>query len=344
MTKTVRNHYQTDRLNIAAYRHENPGKPKLMLVHGNASSGIFYVPLMERLQEDFDLVVPDLRGFGQTEALPVSAVTGMKDWSDDLESLADTLGWDQFAIMGWSLGGAVAEQFAIDHGDRLTALLLEAPCPPYGFGGTKDVEGTLLEPANIGSGAATTSKALCKAMQEQDRDLIRTVIQNVYVQPTSKIDPKWLEAFVDGVLETKLGEDWYPGNVIASETWPYAIAGDKGICNTMAPLYCNMKDLAKMEPKVPILCLFGNQDGIVSDYSNSDINVSGAKGMVPGWPGEEACPPQPMMSQTIKLLDDYIANGGQAKVIHVDQAGHGIHLEQEELVADAIHDFLKDKG
>lgn len=342
MAKTyTQNHYQTDRLNIAAYRHENPGKPKLMLVHGNASSSIFYVPLMERLKENFDLVVPDLRGFGQTEALPVSAVTGMKDWSDDLASLADTLGWDKFAIMGWSLGGAVAEKFTIDHTNRLTALLLEAPCPPYGFGGTRDVDGTLLEPANIGSGAATTSKALCKAMQDQDRDLIRTVIQNVYVQPSFKMDPEWLEAFVDGVLQTKLGEDWYPGNVIESDVWPYAIAGDKGICNTMAPLYCNMKDLPDIQPQIPILCFFGNNDVIVSDYSGSDINVSGARGLVAGWPGPEICPPQPMMSQTLKLLDTYEKNGGKVKVIHVDNAGHGIHLEQEEQVARAIEDFLK---
>lgn len=307
--------YPTSRLKVAAYRHENAGKPKLMLVHGNASSSIFYVPLMQALADDFDIVVPDLRGFGQTEALPISGVTGMKDWSEDLLALADTLGWDKFALMGWSLGGAVAEQFAIGHSDRLTGLILEAPCPPYGFGGTKGKEGTLLEPANIGSGAATTSKALCKAMQEKDRELIRTVIQNVYVRPASPIDPEWMEAFIDGVLQTKLGEDYYPGNVFASETWPYAKAGDKGICNTMAPLYCNMSALADMNPQVPILCFFGQDDIIVSDISSSDINVSGRRGLVEGWPGEEAAPAQPMVSQTVELLEQYARNGGQTRIV-----------------------------
>lgn len=332
--------YPTSRLNIAAYRHENPGKPKLMLVHGNASSAIFYVPLMQRLAPDFDIVVPDLRGFGHTQALPISGITGMKDWSEDLLALADTLGWDQFALMGWSLGGAVAEQFAIDHSDRLCTLILEAPCPPYGFGGTKGVEGTLLEPANIGSGAATTSKALCKAMQEKDRELIRTVIQNVYVRPASPIDPEWMEAFVDGVLLTRLGEDYYPGNVFESSIWPYAKAGDKGICNTMAPLYCNMSALADMNPQVSVLCFFGQDDIIVSDCSSSDMNVAGKRGLVEGWPGEQAAPAQPMVSQTVELLDRYARNGGRRRIVYVPEAGHGIHLEQEETIARELKDFL----
>ena len=95
---------QTDRLTIAYYHMGTPGKPKLMLVHGNASSAVFYLPLMERLKKDFELIAPDLRGFGDTEPKPVDAAQGMKQWADDLYALTSSLGWDHFGLMGWSMG------------------------------------------------------------------------------------------------------------------------------------------------------------------------------------------------------------------------------------------------
>ena len=331
---------QTDRLKTAYYQASNPGKPKLLLVHGNASSAIFYVPLMERLKDDFDIIVPDLRGFGNTEALPIDATQGMKTWSEDLNSLADALGWDKFTMMGWSLGGGVAEQFAIDHPDRLDALVLEAPCPPYGFGGTRDDDGTMLEPKNIGSGAGTTSKALAKAMREGDREMIRSMIRNVYCKPGFLLKLEWEEAMIDGVLLTRLGEDFYPGNTFTTDVWPYVIAGDKGICNTMAPEYCNTSALAEIEPLVPILYFQGDDDIIVSDHSLSDINVSGERQIIPGWPGSEKAPAQPMVSQTRKVLGRYQQRGGKVREVHVPNSGHGCHLEQEDLIVQEMKDFL----
>ena len=62
---------ETSRLATAYYHAGKAGLPKLMLIHGNASSAKFYLPLMKRLEDRFELVAPDLRGFGDTEPLPV---------------------------------------------------------------------------------------------------------------------------------------------------------------------------------------------------------------------------------------------------------------------------------
>lgn len=331
---------KTDGIETAYYQASNPGKPKLMLVHGNASSSVFYVPLMEKLKEDFDIAVPDLRGFGNSEARPIDATRGMRTWSEDLDAFARALGWDKFSLMGWSLGGGVAEQYAIDHPEKLDALILEAPCPPFGFGGTSDENGAMLQPVNIGSGAGTTSKALAKAMRENDRELIRTMIRNVYCKPGFLMDPVWEEAMIDGVLSVRLGEDYYPGNTLESDVWPYVIAGDKGICNTMAPLYCNTSALADLDPIVPVLWFQGTDDVIVSDHSSSDINVQGERGIVSGWPGKEKAPAQPMVSQTRKMLDRYRKRGAVIREVSVPDSGHACHLEQEDLVADEIRDFI----
>ena len=117
----------TPRLTTAYYHAGQIGAPKLMLIHGNASSAKFYLPLMKRLEDRFELVALDLRGFGDTEPKPIDARRGMRDFSDDVDALAETLGWDRFSLLGWSMGGGVAMQYAIDHSEKLERLILEAP-------------------------------------------------------------------------------------------------------------------------------------------------------------------------------------------------------------------------
>src|ERR1700730_14417030 len=87
------------------------GQP-LLLVHGNLVTGRFFQALAERLPERFRIVAPDLRSFGRTQAEPVDAARGLRDWSDDLRSLLETLGWadtGRVHAAGWSLGGGVLQ-------------------------------------------------------------------------------------------------------------------------------------------------------------------------------------------------------------------------------------------
>ena len=118
---------RTNRLETAYFHGGIPGKPKLMLVHGNASSSVFYLDLMNRLADLFEMVAPDLRCFGDTESLPVDASRGLRDWSDDIYELTKALGWENFVLLGWSMGGGVVMQYAIDHSEQLDGLVLEAP-------------------------------------------------------------------------------------------------------------------------------------------------------------------------------------------------------------------------
>ena len=114
----------TSRLTTACRVHGTPGARKLLLIHGNASSSAFYEPLMERLEGEFFMVAPDLRCFGGSDTLPVDATRGMRDFSDDIHELVEALGWDTFSVLGWSMGGGVAMQYAINHSERLEAIVL----------------------------------------------------------------------------------------------------------------------------------------------------------------------------------------------------------------------------
>ena len=59
--------------------------------------------------------------------------------------------------------------------------------------------------------------------------------------------------------------------------------------------------------------------------------------MVPGWPGAEVCPPQPMVSQTRYVLDGYAAAGGTYREVAIADAGHSPFLEKpEEFLAELL--------
>jgi pimeloyl-ACP methyl ester carboxylesterase len=112
------------------------------------------------------------------------------------------------------------------------------------------------------------------------------------------------------------------------------------VLNTMAPTHFRIDDLPAVEPKPPVLWLRGADDVIVSDTSLYDLAYLGSIGAIPGWPGAEAWPPQPMVAQTRAVLDGYAAAGGRYREVVIDDAGHGPHLEQPERFLAELHRHL----
>jgi pimeloyl-ACP methyl ester carboxylesterase len=149
-----------------------------------------------------------------------------------------------------------------------------------------------------------------------------------YVKPP--FVPSELDIFVESMLSTRTGDDHYPGTSRQTAAWPGFAPGDRGVLNTMAPTHFRITSLADLEPKPPVLWLRGADDVIVSDTSLYDFGYLGSLGAVPGWPGPDACPPQPMLAQTRALLDGYAAAGGRYREIVIDDSGHGPHLDQPE--------------
>jgi len=335
--------YQTitsSRLTTAYLAAGTPGKPRLLLLHGNVASAVFYEHLMERLAPDFELLAPDFRCFGHSSALPIDATRGMRDFSDDVEDFVTAVGWDRFSIMGWSMGGGVAIQYAIDHPEKLEKLILQAPLPPFGFGGSYGETGIPVEPAGLGSGAACTNQALLNSIRTGDRVLPGQVIDSVYVAVGYQIPAEQREKYIDSVLQCKLGDDMCQGNMIPCAQWPYAMCGDKGVSNTMSVRYCDLSALADVQPQMPILWLRGDKDVMVSDRSACDVAVLGQMGVLPGYPGEDDFPSQPMVGQMRYVLERYRAKGGYYEEHLISGSGHGCMLDHEDEVVTLLRQFI----
>ena len=330
----------TDRLTTAYYRAGEENSAKLLLVHGNVSSSVFYLPLFPALTKHFDVVAPDLRCFGDSSALPVDATRAYGDWCDDLAELVTELGWEKFAIAGWSMGGGVAMQYATLHPEQLTGVILINPGSPYGFGGTKGENGEMLEPAGLASGGGCANAQLVQSLLSGDRELPRTTLNNVYFKPPFRMEPEWEERFIDEILKTKVGDGMYPGDMRQVPVWPFIASGDKGICNTLAPNHGNLECFADIDPKPPVLWVRGDSDLFVSDTSTGDFGFLGQCGYVPGWPGADVHPPQPMVSQTRYVLNKYAANGG-AYTETVLPGAHGCQLESPDQFVAAVEELLQ---
>jgi pimeloyl-ACP methyl ester carboxylesterase len=93
-----------------------------------------------------------------------------------------------------------------------------------------------------------------------------------------------------------------------------------------------------VNPRPPILWIRGADDIIVSDNSLYDFAFLGQLGVIPGWPGADAFPPQPMVSQTRHVLDGYAAAGGVYREVVVADAGHSPFLEHPDQFLAALLD------
>src|SRR6202048_2602299 len=145
----------TSRLTVAVLSVTGRTGPAVLFVHGNVSSSLFWQPTMLALPEPYRPLAIDLRGFGGTDPEPVDATRGLRDFADDLAAAIEALGLDTVHLVGWSMGGGVVLQYLVDRPGthRVASLTLEDPVSPFGFGGTKGVDGMLCDPWCAGSGA-----------------------------------------------------------------------------------------------------------------------------------------------------------------------------------------------
>jgi pimeloyl-ACP methyl ester carboxylesterase len=305
----------------------------VVFVHGNVSAARFWEETMLALPDGYRAIAPDLAGYGDTEARPIDAAQGMQDWAADLDALATALDLGPFHLVGWSLGGGVAMQYTQGHADRLLSLTLVSAMSPFGFGGTKDVAGTPTFADFAGSGAGTANPEFARRLAEGDASSDspfspRNVMNAFYFKPPFRVAPDREDAFVEAMLSTRSGVDFYPGDPATSPHWPTVAPGTRGINNAIAPAYCDLRPFAGVRPQPPVLWVRGADDQIVSDTSLFDFGFLGQIGAVPGWPGSEVFPPQPMVGQLRRVLDAYAAAGGRYREEVLADCGHSPHIEQ----------------
>ncbi len=336
---------QTERLAMHVLTAGPEDGTPVLFIHGNGSSATFFEETMLALPDGFRGIAPDMRGYGDTQPLPVDATLGLDDMVADVRSLVETLGLGKHHLLGHSMGGGIVMKYAIAYAEDLLSIILVDTMSPYGYSGSKGVEGTPCHEDGAPAGAASVNPDFVKLLAEneqgtEDPMAPRNVLRQFYVKPP--FIPEREDALVESMLSLKIGDDWYPGDSVPSEHWPGAAPGEHGIVNAFSRKYFDASSIVDVEPKPSILWVRGADDLVVSNNAMWDIAALGAMGAVPGWPGPEDCPPQPMLDQIEAVLEAYEAQGGSYREEVIADAGHSPFIEKPEACNELLHAFLKE--
>lgn len=287
---------------------------------------------MLSLPAGFRGIAPDQRGFGLADpGKKIDATRGMGDLADDALALLGHLGMDRVHLVGNSMGGSVAWRLLMEASERFLTVTLIDPGSPYGFGGTKDVNGTPCFDDFAGSGGGLTNPELLRLIEAGDASLDnpfspRAVLRMLVYKPP--FVPAREDDLVAATLQTHIGPEDLPGDCVKSSNWPFVSPGRRGMANAASPKYAgNVERLCEIDPKPSVLWIRGSDDLAVSDAAASCPGALGAAGQIPGWPGAEVFPPQPMLGQTRNLLDKYQAAGGTYREIVIEDTGHVPFIE-----------------
>jgi pimeloyl-ACP methyl ester carboxylesterase len=243
-----------------AYREREGGDRKVLLVHGNMTSSKHWDLVLENMDASFKLYAVDLRGFGSSSYL--TPIQSIKDFSDDIKLFVDKIGLKDFAMVGWSTGGAVCMQFVSDYQGYCEKLILLASASTRGY-----------PFYGLNSEGQLDLNLRYKTFEEIQNDPIRTVpIQGAYdslnrdflkavwnaaIYTKNQPHPELYEEYVDDILtQRNLAEVYHALNTFNISNEDNEVSVGNG----------SVKNI-----NVPVLVLHGDRDFVVSEQMTKEL-------------------------------------------------------------------------
>lgn len=176
------------------YWRESGRGPLLVLINGWAASGLAWPRAWVRaLERDFRVIRIDNRGSGYSRFAQVPFT--MADLADDVAAVLDEVQRDRAIVVGMSMGGMIAQEFAIRHPDRLAGLVLIAtrpPAPAHASSAAASLMLDLFGPRRNGETLETYftrvwTMATAAGFAEREPALIAELVEQVSERPTPRV-------------------------------------------------------------------------------------------------------------------------------------------------------------
>ena len=271
-----------------AYRIAGSG-PALLLIHGIGDNSLAWEPVHSRLARNFTVIAPDLLGHGQSDK--PRADYSVAAYANGMRDLLSVLDIDQVTVLGHSLGGGVAMQFAYQFPQLVERLVL------IGAGGvTKDVN-VALRLASLPGGAEALA-------------LLRLPL----VMPTLNVAGQLLGAIIGS---TGPGSD-IPNalRILADLPEPTASAAFRRTLRAVVDWrgqVVTMLDRCYLTESVPVQLVWGDQD-VVIPVSHAHMAHSAMPGSrLEIFPGSGHYPFHHDPLRFVDLVEDFIATTAPSK-------------------------------
>jgi pimeloyl-ACP methyl ester carboxylesterase len=105
-------------------------EPAVICIHGSGADSVVWSNQLSRLSRYFKVIIPDLPAHGKSEGTPLETAEEYAHW---LNKFSESLSLDSFYLMGHSFGGAIAQEFAHHHAEKLKGLILIGTGPNFRF-------------------------------------------------------------------------------------------------------------------------------------------------------------------------------------------------------------------
>lgn len=184
------------------YKIEGRGK-SIILVHGLSDNLEYWEPLVQTLKDKYHIIRYDLRGHGKSP-LGNDKIT-INTYVNDLNNLINKLNITQTALIGFSLGGAVALEYTCKYPEKVTSLILMSSFPKC----TQNFEKTcneLKEAVKKGFEEffdIILPKVLCPEVIIENQHELETIKEYA----TKNANTKGIEKAIDAMLNFDITED-----------------------------------------------------------------------------------------------------------------------------------------
>ncbi|MFP3123462.1 alpha/beta hydrolase [Ectobacillus funiculus] len=242
------------------YRERIGGEENLLLIHGNMTSSKHWDLLIEELDPKYKLYAVDMRGFGiSSYHTPIERI---KDFSDDIKLFVDEMGLENFGIIGWSTGGAVAMEFCADYPGYCNRLILLSSASTRGYpffgtdqNGQPNITKRLQTVADIQRDPLRTIP-IQRAYDSKDREVLKG-IWNALIYRKAQPKPEKYEEYVeDMITQRNLADVYHSLNTFNISMKYNGLTQGSDKVNAIT---------------IPVLVLRGDEDLVITDEMTKEI-------------------------------------------------------------------------
>jgi len=238
-----------------AYLEQGDGAQTILLIHGNMSSSMHYIPLFKRIPNHYKVYAMDLRGFG--DSTYHKKINHLRDYAEDIKLFMEHLNITKAVTVGWSTGGGVALELAAIYPDLVEKVVLIESTSHKGYPiFKKDTKGTPL----VGVPYATREEMgldpiqvapAVKAMEEKNTNFM-SWLWDVAIYTVNKPTPEDNMLYINETLKQRnlVDIDWALATLNMGEGPNFYTQGDNSIKNV----------------KAKILHIWSKKDAVVPNY------------------------------------------------------------------------------
>jgi pimeloyl-ACP methyl ester carboxylesterase len=157
---------------------------------GDSRSYDFVIPYLDGNQ--FSYLFVDLRGYGRSKEM--KGTYSLQEACGDVIGLADSMGWNQFHVMGHSMSGMIAQRLALDNGSRVKSIVAITSVPASGSFASKEMN-DFLQRAALNDDAAAIECVNMLTGQRYTEAFAKNMVRDLRARSTSEARLGYLKMF-----------------------------------------------------------------------------------------------------------------------------------------------------